>query len=125
MDGIAIGKTRSNYMDDLFQDLRYGIRTLGRMPGFTLVAALTLALGIGANTAVFTLIDTLLLNPLPVTKISELAAVNTTQQKKVGQAGEFQLVSFLNLKDLRRARSFANLAGHSNPTAVTMSDSRH
>lgn len=106
------------------QDVRYGTRMLWKMPGFTAVAALTLALGIGANTAIFTIIDTLLLNPLPVSKISELAAVNTTQQKKAAQFGDFQLVSFLNLKNLReRAHSFSSLAGHSNPTAVTMNDS--
>ncbi len=110
---------------DFLQDLRYAARTLRKSPGFTAVAALTLALGIGANTAIFTIIDTLVLNPLPVTKISELAAISTMQQKMAAPSGEPQPMSFLNFRDFReRIHSFRHLTAHSNPMAITMSDER-
>ena len=64
------------FFDQTIRDFRYGLRQLHRSPGFTLTAILTLALGLGANTAVFSLINALLLRPLPVPNADELAVIN-------------------------------------------------
>ncbi len=62
-------------MGGLLQDLRYGVRMLMKQPGFTLIAVITLALGIGANTAIFQLLDTVRLRSLPIDRPHELAEI--------------------------------------------------
>ncbi len=63
-------------MTHLAQDLRYALRMLGRAPGFAAVVVLTLALGIGANTAIFSLLDQVVLRRLPVTAATELVQLS-------------------------------------------------
>jgi predicted permease len=74
-------------LDDLGADLRYAIRTMRRTPGFTIAAVVSIALGIGANTAIFGLIDLLLLRPLPVRNAHELVHITTSGERSSGSSG--------------------------------------
>ncbi|MGH9851385.1 MAG: ABC transporter permease, partial [Blastocatellia bacterium] len=85
--------------DEMFQDLRFGVRMLLKHKGFTLVAVFSLALGIGANTAIFSLLDALLLKPLPVKQPEQLVIVNT---ETPGQAGSrFSTYSYPLFREMR------------------------
>jgi predicted permease len=96
-------------MGTLIQDMRYGLRTLGRNPGFTAVAVLTLALGIGANTAIFTVVNSLLFRPLPVEQPGRLVSVFTTLKGNE----TFSPSSFPDYSDLRdRNQVFSGVAAH-------------
>src|SRR5262245_45819366 len=93
-------------MRTLWQDLRYGARILLKNPGFTLIAVITLALGIGANTAIFSVVHALLLRPLPYHEPDRLVLL-TNKTTRVRRSG----ISYLNYSDWRdRAQSFEGMA---------------
>ena len=109
-------------MERLWKDVLFALRTFRRAPAFTAAAVLSLALGIGVNTAIFTLINTLFLNPLPVERASELVAVYTVDAKNASPFGNLLQVSFPNYKDFRdRNTVFTGLAAYSFPLAVNAS----
>jgi predicted permease len=83
-------------IETLMKDLRYGVRRLARSPGFTFVAVLSLALGIGANTAIFSLVNTALLRPLPVERPEQIVSLANA----AGSRG-FPAFSYPNYKDFR------------------------
>src|SRR5262249_45262323 len=87
-------------MNTFFQDLRFGARLLMKHPGFTLIAVFTLALGIGANTAIFSVINTVLLKPLPYADSERLVAV--WEVRRNGARGS---VSYPNFADWRAQNS--------------------
>ena len=96
-------------MNALLQDLRYGLRMLAKNPGFTAVAVLTLALGIGANSAIFTMLDALLLRPLPVANPERLVELQIKSPQGV-ETG----FSYPDYQDLRQqVKSFSGVAIYS------------
>ena len=85
--------------DEMFQDLRFGVRMLLKHKAFTFVAVLSLALGIGANTSIFSLLDALLLKPLPVKQPEQLVAVNAATPSQPGRS--FSSFSYPLFREIR------------------------
>jgi putative ABC transport system permease protein len=102
-------------MDSVLQDLRYAVRQLRAHPGFTLVAVLTLALGIGANSTLFTIINAVLLRPLPYPESERIASVS----RVVNGVDQGQVVHPEFLAWEGETRSFEALAAHA-PTSATL-----
>jgi predicted permease len=110
-------------LEVFMQDLRYGLRMLRKNPGFTAVAVLSLALGIGANTTIFTVVNAIFLSALPVRDLPHLVQMDTVDSKTlVTQARAEKLeMSYPNFQDYRRENQvFTDLAAFM-PTAVTWS----
>ncbi|HKN65151.1 MAG TPA: ABC transporter permease [Gemmatimonadaceae bacterium] len=100
----------------LKQDLRFALRALRRNPGFTAVVVLTLALGIGANTAIFSVVHTVLLQPLPYRQPEQLVMLWETRP-----GSDRPLVSYKNFEDWRqRQRSFSDIAAYYPFASFTM-----
>jgi predicted permease len=110
-----------NLLADLLRDLKYGLRSMTRAPAFSFFAILALALGIGASTTVFTVVNSLLLHPLPAQDPSRLVSLYTTELKNQKQSASLLPISYLNLKDYQaRNAVFSSLGGFSPPMPMTL-----
>jgi putative ABC transport system permease protein len=92
----------------LVQDVRFGVRMMRKSPGFAIVAVLTLALGIGANTAIFSIIDAVVLRPLPFRDPGHLVAVSSVDPKDATHGGEISYPAFLDWRS--QTHSFEELS---------------
>ncbi|HEY6120507.1 MAG TPA: hypothetical protein VIV66_11135, partial [Pyrinomonadaceae bacterium] len=86
-------------MENLIQDIRYGIRMLLKSPGVSIVATIALALGIGANTAIFSVVNAVLLRPLPFPGSERLMNVWETDYQRGLTQGSSSYPNFLDLRD--------------------------
>jgi hypothetical protein len=107
----------ADILETLVQDLRFGARMLRKNPGFTAVAVLTLALGIGANTAIFSLVNGILLSPLPYSKPQELVSITGTYPQG-GFVAMREQVQSLDVATYSEGHEF-NLTGRGEPLRVS------
>ena len=118
------GRGGVEMMGDLISEIRYGVRSLSRNPAFALVAVVTLALAIGANTLLFSVVDRVLIRPLPYPDADRLVELGETREGGTGARGQVSYPNFTDWRD--RARSIdgmgamtltsGNLTGSAEPT---------
>src|SRR5262245_49484476 len=101
--------------DEMFQDIRYGIRMMRKAPGFTAVATLALALGIGMNTAILSVVNGFVLRQLPVEKPAELMAPHCGRKMDTQVFGEFSYQNYVDLRE--QNKSFSELCAWSETSA--------
>src|SRR5438876_12147557 len=120
-------QNRHFMFEELWQDLRFGVRMLRKSPGFTAIAVLTMALGIGATTAIFSVVNATLLEPLPYPQSEQLVSI---QDDFLGVGAHDVGLSEPEWQDLQRSGVFEyvyptwfdedNLTGSSQPTRVRL-----
>jgi predicted permease len=115
------------WLDEIVQDVRYALRTLRKAPGFTTVAVLTLALGIGANTAMFSVVNAVILQPLAYPHPEQLRFLTTRFERQGGGQSSVSVPEYLELTEINQSFSVvgaftigeANLAASDRPRRVT------
>jgi len=113
---VVLGTNRrTNMIADLWQDLRFGVRMLSKQPGFTLIAVLTLALGIGANTAIFSVVNGVLLRPLPYAHPDRIVALWQTSK-----AGDRLPMAWPNFTDLQAQQTVFDAMGAAFPVGMIL-----
>src|SRR3984885_15975535 len=103
---------RGGFMGTIFQDIRYGLRQLRKSPGFTLTAVLTLAFGIGATTAIFSIVEGVLLRPLPFPKQAQLVTLGDILEGVKYGAGTSGVTAPGIRTYMRDPRAFSSLGGY-------------
>jgi predicted permease len=120
---VVIGARRMTLLRDLWQDLRYGLRMMRKSPAFTAVAVLSLALGIGANTAIFNVIDTLMLRKLPVREPEQLVMFYTAEPGSPSGARLASLKEFEKYRSLTQVFTDVAAISHTDRFNITVNGS--